>query len=150
MAKKNLDIGTSLGATIDKLTDKIIILKVGRNDFDNGEDIESFREHYKSLIDTFNDGNKYIVVSGLLTRDSVYLEPNNNYDSFLLATGELVDSYYFKDKVHINMTSMIKLLENINKFRKVCNMQRFHRQHTVHNNFRQRQTIFKKNSQSSH
>ena len=40
------------------------------------------------------------------------------------------------------MTSTRKLLENINKVHKVCNMQRAHRQHTDHNNFRQRQTTF--------
>ena len=132
---------------------------------DNGEDIESFREHYESLIDTVNDGNRRIIVSGLLPRGSVDLEPYNetlksmcadnivelvdNYDSFLLATGELVDSYYSKDKVHINMTGTRKLLENINKVHKVCNMQRAHRQHTDYNNFRQRQTSFRGNNQSS-
>ena len=62
--------------TIDKLTDKInelniencetIILHVGRNDTDNGEDIESYREHYESLIDTVNDCNRRIIVSRLL------------------------------------------------------------------------------------
>ena len=66
-----------------------------------------------------------------------------NYDSFLLATGELVVSYYSKDKVHINMTGTRKLLENINKVHKICNMQRAHRQHTDHYNFRQRQTTFR-------
>ena len=172
---KNTAIRTIPGATIAKLTDKInelniencetIILHVGGNDADNGEDIESFREHYESLIDTVNDGNRRIIVSGLLPRESVDLEPYNetlkslcadntvelvdNYDSFLLATGELVDSYYSKDKVHINMTGTRKLLENINKVHKVCNMQRAHRQHTDHNNFRQRQTTFRGNSQSS-
>ena len=50
-----------------------------------------------------------------------------NYDSFLFATGELVDSYYFKDKVHINMTGTRKLLDNINKFHKDGNIQHVHR-----------------------
>ena len=124
---KNTAIRTIHGATIDKLTDKInelniencetIILYDGGNDADNGEDIESFREHYESLIDTVKDGNRRIIVSELLSRESVDLEPYNetlkslcadnivelvdNYDGFLLATGELVDSYYSKDKVHI-------------------------------------------------
>ena len=38
----------------------------------------------------------------------------DNYDSFLLATGEQADSYYNQDKTHINMEGTRKLLNNIN------------------------------------
>ena len=102
------------------------MLHVGGNDADNGVDIEFLREHYESYIDTVNDSNSCIIVSGLFPRESVDLETFNetlkslyaynvvelvdNYDSFLLATGELVDSYYYKDKVHIN-TGTRKLLK---------------------------------------
>ena len=36
----------------------------------------------------------------------------DNYDSFLLATGEQADSYYNQDKTHINMAGTRKLLKN--------------------------------------
>ena len=119
----NTAVRTISGATIDKIKDKIselniekcktIIIHVGGNDADNGENIESFRENYEELLDIVADGTRRVIVSELLPRETVDLQSYNetlkslcadnavelveNYDSFLLANGQLVDSYYLKD-----------------------------------------------------
>lgn len=142
---RNTAVRTISGATIDMMKDKLsnlnteqcktIILHVWGNDADQGEDIESFRENFEELIDTVADGIKRIIVSGLLPRESVDLEPYNetlkslcadnavefvdNYDSFLLATGDQADSYYTSDKTHINTAGTRKLLRNINEVHQI-------------------------------
>ena len=112
------------GATITTLKDRIIdlnidkcetiILYVGGNDADHGDDLETFRESYEELIDMVAaDVSRRVIVSELLPRETVDLKPYNetlkslcadnavefveNYDSFLLANGQLVDSFYLKD-----------------------------------------------------
>ena len=55
-----------------------------------------------------------------------------NYDSFLLANGQLVDSFYLKDKRHINTAGTRKLLNNINGLHQIFSthpVQRHHRNH---------------------
>ena len=70
-----------------------------------------------------------------MPRESVDLEPYNkqlktlcdendidfidHYDGFLLAPGELPDTFYHKDKVHLNLAGTRKLLQNIDKYCKV-------------------------------
>ncbi|MCG8077802.1 MAG: SGNH/GDSL hydrolase family protein, partial [Candidatus Thiodiazotropha taylori] len=147
---RDTTVRTIPGATIDTVKDKLnnlniekcdtIILHVGGNDADRGEDLESFRENFDELIDTVADGTKRVIVSGLLPRESVDLEPFNetlkslcadnavefvdNYDSFLLATGEQADSYYTSDKTHINMAGTRKLLRSINEIHQIIATQR--------------------------
>ena len=134
------------GATITTLKDKIIdlnidkcetiILYVGGNDADHGDDLETFRENYEELIDMVAaDGSRRVIVSELLPRETVDLKSYNetlkslcadnavefveNYDSFLLANGQLVDSFYLKDKLHLNTVGTRKLLSNINELHQI-------------------------------
>ena len=144
---ENTAVRTIPGATIDKIKHKLdelnteqcetFIIHVGGNDADQGKDIDSFRENFEELIDTVTDGSKRVIVSGFLPRNSVDLEPYSetleslcadnaadfvdDYDSFLLATGEQADSYYNQDKTHINMAGTRKLLKNINGLHRIIN-----------------------------
>ena len=80
---ENTAVRTIPSATIDKIKHKLdelntekcetVIIHVGGNDADQ-KDIDSFRENFE-LIDTVADGSKRVIVSGLLQRDSVDLEP---------------------------------------------------------------------------
>ena len=107
------------GATIDtikiKLSEfnlencKTIILLVGGNDADNGTDLETFTEKYESLLNALSADDRRVIVAGLLPRETVDLSAYNNklrelceacdtefvenYDNFLLASGELPESY---------------------------------------------------------
>ena len=81
--------------------------------------------------------DRRIVVSGLTPRISVDLEPYNdklkalcaennigyidNFDGFLLASGEIPETYFDNDKPHLNVPGTRKLLSNINKVCKVKN-----------------------------
>ena len=74
-------------------------------------------------------------MSELLPREVVDFKPYNktlkslcsdnavefveNYDSFLLANGQLVDSFYLKDKLHLNTVGARKLLSNIDELHQV-------------------------------
>ena len=42
-----------------------------------------------------------------------------NYENFLLASGELPESYFLRDKVHINNYGTKKLLKNIDKVHRI-------------------------------
>ena len=81
-----------------------VIVHVGSNDADNGEDIDDFSDHYSSLLDSPVHDDRRIIVSGLLPRKGLNLEPYNeqlkslcedngiefvnHFDRFLLASGE--------------------------------------------------------------
>lgn len=140
-----MKIRTLPGATIDsikaKLIDydieqcKTIIVHVGGNDADNGVDLETFSEKYESLLNIVSDGTRRVIVSELLPRETVDLKPYNetlkslcadnavefveNYDSFLLANGDMPDSYYYNDKVHISATGTRRLLNNISELHQI-------------------------------
>ena len=153
---ENTAVRTVSGATIERLKDKIIglniekcktiILHVGGNDADHGDDLETCRENYEELLDIVADGSRRVIVSEQLPRETVDLQPYNetlkslcadnavecveNYDSFLLANGKLVDSFYNNDKLHINTAGTRKLLNNINELHQiVCTHpnQRYHK-----------------------
>ena len=138
-------VRTFSGAKIDTIKTKLseynldscktVILQVGGNDADSGTDLETFSDEYEQLIHSLKENDHRVIVSGLLPRETVDLSPYNeklrqlcdtcetefveNYDSFLLASGELPESYYLKDKLHLNNYGTKKLLSNINKVHRV-------------------------------
>ena len=143
--KKNTTVRSFPGATTDRLQNKLnqfnidkcknIIIHVGGNDADQGVDLETFTESYTSLLDNLESENRRLIVSGLLPRESVNLEPYNeklktlcqnrdiefidHYNGFLLASGDMADSYFHKDKVHLNSFGKKKLLKNIDAVHQV-------------------------------
>lgn len=143
--KSNAAVRTFSGATIDVVKTKLgefdiencktIILHVGGNDADNGTDPEDFCDSYISLLDNLVADDRRIIVSGLLPRQGVDLEPFNNklkalcaendieyvdhFDSFLLASGEMAEMYFFRDRTHLNRSGTRKFLTNIDNVFKV-------------------------------
>ena len=139
--KQNTTVRSFPGARTDTLAEKLlnydisncktIILHVGGNDADNGMDLDSFSDSYVELLNSLEADNRRIIVSGLLPRQSVDLKPYNerlkaiceendiqyidHYNSFLLASGEMPESYFHKDKLHLRIPGTQKLLSNINK-----------------------------------
>ena len=101
---------------------KHIILQVRSNDADSGVDIATFSDKHVSLLNSVEAENHRIIVSGL-SRESVDLKTynqtlkdiRNNFDSFLLASGEMPESYFHGDKLHLNASGTKTLLSNINK-----------------------------------
>ena len=144
---KNTAVRTFPGATIGKLQNRLkqfdiskcetVIIHVGGNDADEGVDLDNFRDQYSSLLDDVASDNRRIIVSGLLPRDSVDLDQYNtclknlcetrnvdfvdHYNGFLLASGDIVDSYYHKDKLHPNAFGTRKLLKNLDIVKRVTN-----------------------------
>ena len=114
---------------------KTLILHVGGNDADSGVDLESFDDNYVSLLNDLSADDRRIIVSGLTPRASVDLKPFNqklksiceennlqfidNYDRFLLASGEMPESYFQHDKTHLNVSGTRKLLTNIDAVHRV-------------------------------
>ena len=114
---------------------KTIILHVGGNDADNGDSLDSFCDNYIELLESLASDDRRLIVSGLLPRKSVDLEPYNdtlrslcaendtefvdNYQNFLLASGEIPASYFWKDKVHLNQHGTIKLVTSIDRVCKI-------------------------------
>lgn len=110
---------------------KTIILHVGGNDADDGVDLDSFSKSYVSLLNSISAENRRIIVSGLLPRKSVDLKPYNdrlkticdendiefidNYDSFLLASGEMPSTFFNHDKLHLNNQGTRRLFSCMNK-----------------------------------
>ena len=98
-------------------------------------DLDSFSDTYVSLLNDLSAENRRIIVSGLTPRESVDLKPFNqilksiceennlqfidNYDKFLLASGEMPESYIDNDKVHLNVSGTRKLLANIDAVHRV-------------------------------
>ena len=156
--KTNATVRSFPGATIKSIKSKLeqynidncqtIILHVGGNDADNGLDIDSFQDEYIDLLNTLASVDRRLIVSGLMPRESVDLEPYNkqlktlcdendidfidHYDGFLLASGELPDTFYHKDKVHLNLAGTRKLLLNIDKYCKVTGPADFFRPEPGH------------------
>ena len=110
---------------------KTIILHVGGNDADEGVDLDKFSKSYVSLLNSISAENRRIIVSGLLPRKSVDLKPYNdilkticnqndiefidNYDSFLLASCEMLSTFFDHDKLDLNNQGTRRLLSCINK-----------------------------------
>ena len=92
---------------------------------------ETFAEQYESLLTELLSNDRRAIVSGLLPRKTVDLSPYNdrlkslcdsyeidyidNYGDFLLASGDIPDSYFMRDKIHLNSYGLKKLLSNINR-----------------------------------
>ena len=138
---KSTAVRTFPRATIDTIKSKLseynldncktIILLVGGNDVENGTDLETFAAKYELLINSLLADDHRVVVAGLLPRETVDLSAFNNklrqlcdacdtefvenYQNFLLASGELQESYYSRDKIHLNNYGTRKLLSNIDK-----------------------------------
>ena len=53
------------------------MIHVGGNDADQGVDLKTFTESYSSLLDNLASENRRLIVSGLLPRESVNLDPYN-------------------------------------------------------------------------
>ena len=143
--KSNATVRSFPGATTETLKTKLqqydldncetIILHVGGNDADNGVDLDGFQDNYIDLLDYLASDDRQLIVSGLLPRGTVDLEPYNkklkllcdendikfidHYHSFLLASGELPETYFRTDKIHLNHGGIRKLLQNIEKHCKV-------------------------------
>ena len=122
---KSTAVRTFPRATIDTIKSKLsecnlencktIILLVGGNDAENGTDLETFAAKYELLINSLLPDDHRVVVAGLLPRETVDLSAYNNklrqlcdafdteivenYQNFLLASGELPESYYSRDKI---------------------------------------------------
>ena len=117
--KQNTTVRSFSGAKLDTIGGKLskyntedcktVVLHIGGNDADNGVDIDTFSENYVSLLNSLSAENRRIIVCGFLTRQSVDLKPyneiilkniydeNDNYDSFLLASGEMPHSFFQND-----------------------------------------------------
>ena len=143
--KQDTTVRSFSGATTVTLKDKlssynlekckIVILHVGGNDADDGKDLNTFCEDYISLLESLVENDRRIIVSGLLPRKGKDLEPYNeklkslceennidfvnNYDSFLLASGELPATYYRYDKIHLNVNGTRRLLSNVDSSCKI-------------------------------
>ena len=116
-------------------------------------DLDTFCDNYTTLLSDLSTDDRTIIVSGLLPRGSVDLEPYNdrlrtlcsendiafidNFNRFLLASGELPDTFFLKDKTHLNAFGTRKLLQNINNQYRVTRSSepqkapRISRQHTL-------------------
>ena len=69
--------GNKLGDyDLDKCT--TIILHVGRNDASNSTDLDAFCDNYISLLDSLLAEDWRLIVSGLLPRGNVDIEPYND------------------------------------------------------------------------
>ena len=66
-----------------------------------GVDLESFNNKLKALC-AEND-----------------IEYVDHYDSFILASGEMAEMYFFKDRIHLNRSGTRKFLSNIDNVFKV-------------------------------
>ena len=143
--KPNTTVRSFPGATTVTLKEKLraynleqcktIIVHVGGNDADDGKDLDTFCDDYISLLDSLSNDDRRIIVSGLLPRKGINLEPYNeqlkaiceenniefinNFDDFLYASGELPATYFHKDKLHLNFNGTKKLLSNVDKTCKV-------------------------------
>ena len=146
--KPNVAVRTFPGATVDSLRTKLgdydldkcttIILHVGGNDASNSTDLDAFCDFYISLLDSLLAEDRRLIVSGLLPRGNVDIEPYNDklkslcdeidlefidhFDSFSLATGEIAETYFYSDKTHLNASGTRKFLANIDTVCKVAKL----------------------------
>ena len=109
----------------------LIILQVAGNDADDGVDLDTFSKIYVTLLNSISEDNRHIIVTGLLPCKSVDLKPYNgtlkdtcvknenefidNYDCFLLVSGEMSSSFFHQDKLHLNVNDTRRFLSGINK-----------------------------------
>ena len=121
--------------TYDIESCKTVILLVDGNDADDGDSLETFCDNYIELLESLASYDRRLIVSGLLPRKSVDLEPYNdtlrslcaendtefidNYQNFLLASGEIPSSYFWTDKLHLNQHGTRKLVTDIDKTCKI-------------------------------
>ena len=108
---------------------------MGGNDADQGMYLNYFTDSYTSLINDLTSENRHIIVSCLLPRASANLDPYNgrlrtlcedqnidfvdSYNSFLLVSGDLADSYFHRDGVNPNSFRIKKMLKNIDFYHRV-------------------------------
>ena len=137
--KSNVAVRSFPGATIETLRRKLlefnidrcktIIIHVGGNDADCGSDLDTFSDDYFSLLNSLSSSGRRLIDSGLLPRETVNLEPYNqklkslcedydtefvdHYQGFLLGTGEMLDSCFQRDMIHVTSAGTKKLLNNI-------------------------------------
>ena len=71
--------------------------------------------HEKQLIDVSANNNRLRQLC-----DACDMEFVENYQNFLLASGEIPESYYSRDKVHLNNYGTRKLLSTIDKVHRVA------------------------------
>ena len=71
--------------------------------------------HEKQLIDLSTNNNRLRQLC-----DGCGMEFVENYQNFLLASGEISESYYSRDKVHLNSYGTRKLLSTIDKVHRVA------------------------------
>ncbi|MEW8547186.1 MAG: GDSL-type esterase/lipase family protein, partial [Candidatus Thiodiazotropha sp.] len=135
--KSNVAVRSFPGATIETLRRRLlefnidrcqtIIIHVGGNDADQGCDLDTFSDDYFSLLDSLSSGSRRLIVSGLLPRETVDLEPFNqrlkslcedydiefvdHYHGFLLGTGEMLDSCFQRDMTHVTSAGTKKIAE---------------------------------------
>ena len=143
--KKGTAVRSFPGATIPSLQNqlknyniekcKTIMIHVGGNDADQGVDLDTFNDSYSTLLNNLTSPGRRLIVSGLLPRETVDLDSYNkglktlcqnkniefvdHYNGFLLASGDIADSYFQRDKVHLNPRGIRKLLQNLDTVIKV-------------------------------
>ena len=147
--KPNVAVRTFPGATAESLRTKLgdydfdkcatIILHVGGNGASNSTDLDAFCDNYISLLDSLLAEDRRLIVSGLLPRGNVDIEPYNDKlkswcdendveyidqksDSFSLATGEIAETFFNSDKTHLNASGTRKFLANIDTVCKVTKL----------------------------
>ena len=85
--KSNATVRSFPGATTETIKIKLqqydlnncktIILHVGRNDADNGVDLDDFQGNFIDLLDYLASDDRHFIVSDLLSKGTVDLEPYN-------------------------------------------------------------------------
>ena len=134
--KSNTTLGSFPGATTETLKEKLcaynldncktIIVHVGGNDADDGNDLETVCDDFISLLESLVDKDRCLLVSGLLPRLNIDLKPyneklkslcdetniefTNNFESFLFASDEIPVAYFARDKIHLNVNGTRKFL----------------------------------------
>ncbi|MCG8048029.1 MAG: SGNH/GDSL hydrolase family protein, partial [Candidatus Thiodiazotropha endolucinida] len=152
----NTTVRSFPGATVETLRDRLkdynidkcktVILHVGGNDASNNVDVDSFSEAFIELLHNLASKDRRLIVSGLIPRKDVDLEPYNeklrticedndidfidHYNGFLLATGEMPETHFYKDKIHLNSFGTRKFLSNVDKVCKIAKSLSFAGQRT--------------------
>ena len=127
-------LGTKLGDyDLDKCP--TIIGHVGRNSASKSTDLDAFCDNYISLLDSLLAEDRRLIVSDLLPRGNVDIEPYNDklkklcedaleyidhFVSFSLTTGEIAVTYFYSDETHLNASGTRQFLANIDTVYKVA------------------------------
>ena len=146
---KSAAVRTFPGATVEALLNRLnqfnidkyetFIVHVGGNDADQGVDLDSFRDSYSTLLNKLTSDNCRLIVSGLLPRGNVTHKPYieclkilcetheidliEHYNGFLLASGDMADSYFYNDKTHANSCGTRKLLRIIDTVHRITTIE---------------------------